>query len=189
MPLQIGGRPDHDPSRLAERPDDQRRIRQPPDADGEVHALLHQVDPPVGEQEVALHLGVAPQVLRQERGDVQMAEGGGRGDGEAAGGAQPVGLREILGLLHLGQDAAGAVEVAGPRIGQLDGAGGPLEQPQAEMLLQRRHLPRDGRGREAEMPRGGREALAVGDGDEGRHGGETVHGIIADRARIKCQSS
>jgi hypothetical protein len=112
---------------------------------------------------------------------MQAPEGRRRRHDEAADRAQPVGLREILGLLHLGQDAPRPVQVARAGIGEGDGARGPLEQPQAEMLLQRRHLSRDGRGREAEMARGRGEALPVGDGDEGRHGGETVHVLLLIR--------
>ena len=115
------------------------------------------------------------------------AEDLGRGDGEPPHRAQPLGLREFLRLGEFRQDAPGAFEVARPGIGERDRACGARQQPHAQMRLQRRHLPRDGRGDEAQMARGGCEAMSVHHGDEGGDGGEAVHGIIASWAMMKCQ--
>jgi len=55
------------------------------------------------------------------------------------------------------------------------------------MVLKPRDQPRHGRGRQAQLAGGRREAFEIGDGNEGAHGVETVHGIISYSAMIKCQ--
>src|ERR1700730_12042131 len=98
-------------------------------------------------------------------------------------------LGRTFGLLDISKDTLGALQVTRAGLGQRDLPRGPLQQPRAEMLFQRRDQPRHPGRRQAELARGGRKAPEVGDGDEGLHGVDTVHGIIAYIAMMKCQSN
>jgi len=101
---------------------------------------------------------------------------------------RPLSLGRAFGFLDIGEDAPGALEIAGPDIGQRHGPRRPLQQPRAETLFQRRDQPRHRRGRQAELARRGRKTLEVGDSDKGLHGVDAVHSIIAYPAMMKCQS-
>src|ERR1700732_420374 len=110
-------------------------------------------------------------------------------DHEAAARPRLCSLGGACGLLDIGKDTPGALQITRAGIGQCHGPRGPLQQPRAETLFQRRDQPRHPGRRQAELARGGRKAPEVGDGDEGLHGVDTVHGIIAYIAMMKCQSN
>ena len=101
------------------------------------------------------------------------ADRGGNHQPSARPGALALG--RAFGLLDIGEDAAGALQIARAGIGQRHRPRGPLQQPRAETVLQRRDQPRHARWRQAEFSRGRGEALQVGDGDKGLHGVDTVH--------------
>ena len=108
---------------------------------------------------------------------MQAAEADRRRDHEPSARPRAFALDRLLGLLDIGQNAPGALEIARAGIGQRDFARGPLQQPRAEALLQRRDQPRHGRRRQPELARCGGKTLEVGHRDEGLHGVDPVHGV------------
>ena len=94
-------------------------------------------------------------------------------------GCDPLRLRGNFGFLDIGEDAAGALQIARADIGQRHRARGPLQQPRAETILQRRDQPGHAGWRQAEFAGGRRKALEVGDRDKGGHGVDAIHGIIS----------
>ena len=97
-------------------------------------------------------------------------------------------LDRVFGFLDIGKDASRPLQIAGADIGQAHRACGPLQQPRAEALFQRRDQPGDARGRQPELAGGRRKALQVRNRDKGLHRVETVHDIISYNAIMKCQS-
>ena len=120
---------------------------------------------------------------------MQPAEADGGRDHQPS--ARPVALlaRGAVGLLDIGEDSPRAFEIARADVGQPHLPGGPLQQPRAEMLLQRGDQPRHRRGRQPQLPRRRRKTAEIGDGDEDVHCFEAVHGIIAYTATMKCQAA
>ncbi|MFK4585698.1 hypothetical protein ABIF55_001112 [Bradyrhizobium diazoefficiens] len=104
--------------------------------------------------------------------------------------ARPVTLfpRRAVGLLDIGENAPRALQIACADIGQRHLPRGPLQQPGAEMLFQRRDQPRHRRGRQVQLARRRRKAAQIGNGDEHVHGFQAVHGIISYIAMMKCQA-
>ena len=100
-------------------------------------------------------------------------------DHEPALGACALALDGVLGFLDIGQDAAGALEIARAGVGQRHLPRGPLQKPRAKTVLQRGNQPRDARGRQAKLAGRGGKALQVGHGDKGVHGIDPVHRTIA----------
>ena len=85
--------------------------------------------------------------------------------------------RRWVGFIYGGQDAAGAVEIACPGVGQRDRASGACSR----RMPSRSSSPATRRVT-AEVERSGRggcgKAALLSDGDKGRHGLEVIHGII-----------
>jgi hypothetical protein len=75
---------------------------------------------------------------------VKPAEHHRSGDDEPSGGRGLLGLSNALGLVDIGQDAPGALEEARAGLGQADGAGGALQEQDAEPLLEPGDEARDG---------------------------------------------
>ena len=101
-----------------------------------------------------------------------------RGDHQAAHGFAALAFRHLLGVLEIGYDAAAALEESQPRVGEADRAGSPVQEPNAQPLLKRRHVTGDRRGRQSQFPGGRRKAVQFRNGDEGPDGGKAIHIII-----------
>ena len=187
--LEVARRRHRDPPRRAHSADHVARVAKSTDPHAEIDTLLDQVDVAVVEQQLDLDRGVAPHELADEGRDVQPAEHHRGGDDEAPGGHAMLGLSDALGLVHVGEDAPGALEEAGSGLGQADGAGGALQQPDAEPLLEPRDDASDGRWGHPE--RAGRrcKAATLDDSDEGGHGVDPIHATIASPAMISCDAS
>ena len=161
----------------AERPEPARhqpRIDQFAAADRHVHALGDHVDQPVVEVEVELDLRIAGLEVRQHRQQEAVA------DGRQAH-AQPA-ARLGDGVLHhrariveLVEDAAAALVEHRAFLREPHLARGAVEQPQAQLLLEPRHVLADRRGGDAEQPPRLGEAQQVGRPHEGFEAAETVH--------------
>src|SRR4029079_7327875 len=119
---------------------------------------------------------------------MQPAEPERRGNHQQSPRPRALPLDRAFGFLDIAKDAAGAFQIACADIGERYRPRGTLEQPRAQALFQWRNQPRDARWRQAELARGRRKALQIGDGDKGLHGIETIHGIISYIATVKCQS-
>ena len=81
---QIGGTGEDRGAHLPDLDRDQRRIRQGPDANRQVQALLHQADAAVEEKRLRAHQGIAVQEGGQNRGHMQASEQQGGGDAKLA---------------------------------------------------------------------------------------------------------
>ena len=136
----------------------ERGILQLGDAHREVEAFLDHVDVAVGEAERELDLRVAGGEIGHQRRDVLVAEGGGQGDPEDALRLAAPGRHRGVGLLDLGQDPAAGFEVGGAFVGEVQAAGGAVDEPHAEPRLERRQAPADQRRGKPQLPGGGGEA-------------------------------
>ena len=188
-PLEIILRGHHDPPHLADMTRDQRRIRQMADPDREIDAVFHQIDHAVRQPQ----FGRRPPDSAADRPTSTGLTWRRPNPSGAETTSRPLGrVRSPSAAPSASstsaKDAPGALQIAGAGIGQRHRPRGPLQQPRAEALLQRRDQPRHRRRRQAELARRRRKALQIGDGDEGLHGVETIHGIISYIAIMKCQS-
>ena len=86
------------------------------------------------------------------------------------------------------RDPPATLQVARAGAGECDGAGGSLQEPGVETLLERGHEACCRRGGNAHATRCGREAAKVGNGHEKSHRFQAVHVVIATSAMVKCQN-
>jgi hypothetical protein len=186
-PFEIFLRGHHDPPHLADVARNQRRIRQVTDPHRQVDALFHQVDHAIRQPQVDRDLGIALQIGRHDRADMKPSKAVRGGHHQPPARFCPFALGRDFGLLDVGEDPAGALQIACADVGQGDRPRGPLQQAGAETLLQRRDQPRHARRRQPEFARGRGKPLQVGDGDKRLHGIDTVHAIISYIAIVKCQ--
>jgi hypothetical protein len=93
-------------------------------------------------------------------------EGRGGVDPQAPGGALPAQGQAFLERLHLLQDLPCLVEEVAAFLGQLHAPGGAVEQGGAELVLEAREGPADGRGGQSHLFRGGADGTAVDYTDE-----------------------
>ncbi len=157
------------------------------DADRKVDAVLDQIDDPVFQPQLTGHFGIALQIGRHQRADMQPAEADGCRDHEPPARPGAFAFGRAFGLLDIGEDAPGPFQVARAGVGQGHRPRGPLQQPRTETLFQRRDQPRHRRRRQLKLARRRREPLQVGDRDKGLHGVDPVHAIISYIAIVKCQ--
>src|SRR5437899_927099 len=97
-------------------------------------------------------------------------------------------LRRAFGFLDITENSSDTLQIARADVGQRHVPRGPLQQPRAETVLQRRNQPRHARRRQPEFARRRRKTLKVGHRDKGLHGVDAIHGIISYIAMMKCQS-
>jgi hypothetical protein len=158
------------------------------DPDGKIDAVFDQIDHAVRQPQFAGYLGITLQIRRHDRTDVQAAESDRRRHHQPPARPDTFALGSPLGFLDIGENTACALQIAGADIGQRHLPRGPLQQPRAETLLQRRDQPRHARGRQPKLARRRRKTLEVGHRDKGLHGVDAIHGIISYIAMMKCQS-
>ena len=150
----------------AQRPRVQGGVAERTDADRHVGALLQQVDDQVVGVEFELDVRVQPAELADVRHHRVQHEGRGGVDPQAPGGALPAQGQAFLERLHLLQDLPCLVEEVAAFLGQLHAPGGAVEQGGAELVLEAREGPADGRGGQSHLFRGGADGTAVDYTDE-----------------------
>jgi hypothetical protein len=165
---QVGRAADDDLRRVAQAPRHQLRRRERAPAYRHVGALVQQVDHTVGQRDVQRDVGKALVKGRHQRQQqaVRRRHAGVDADAPARHGA---GGRAALGLVHVGQHARALFVKRGAFGRELQLAGGAVDQPRAQPRLQPGDQLADGRGRHAQLPRGGREAAFFHDLDKGFH--------------------
>ena len=134
------------------------------DADRHVGALLQQVDDQVVGVEFELDVRAAGGTRRCGTTACSMK-------GEAAlirrrPAALPAQGQAFLERLHLLQDLPRLIEEVAAFLGQLHAPGGAVEQGGAELVLEAREGPADGRGGQSHLFRGGADGTAVDYTDE-----------------------
>ncbi len=145
------------------------------DPDRQIMPLLNQIDETIRQDELDRDLGMALDEMGEQGRDMETAENQRGRDRKLPRGFCPVTLRRPLRFLQIREDASGPLEIARPGIGQPDPAGGAMEKPHAQAAFEGRDLARHDRRRQAEPAGGGREALSLARGKEGRHGIKAVH--------------
>lgn len=134
-------------------------IFQLPRADGQVQPLRHQIQPAVGQHQVHLQIGIARQeIVHQRRHDV-LAVGDRRGHPQQATGYLLQFGDRLLSLRQAVQQRPAVPVVHLPRLGHRYPAGGAVQQPGSQPLLQRADLAADlGSGYPQTPGRGGKAA-------------------------------
>ena len=176
----------------AQRPADRRdpprhqaRIRQGADAQRHVEAVVDQVDEAVVEREIDVDLRKAGEEFRQRRREVQEAEAHRRADLEPPARARLKLAERAVGVVEIGENAAHPLEIGAAGLGQVQRARGAVEEPRAELGLERPDVSADRRFRRAK-PRA-RPRRTTGS----RRPGQTLRGrrtdpIVAPAATVMC---
>jgi hypothetical protein len=144
-----------------------------------IDAVLDQIDHAIRQTQFAAHVRIALEIARDQRRDMKASEPDRCRHHQPPAGRRPLGLRRGFGLLDVGEDAPGPLEITCADIGQHHRSRGPLQQPCAEALFQRRDQPRHAGRRQPQFARRGREPLQVGNQHKGLHGVDAIHGIIS----------
>src|SRR6187401_3261692 len=84
-------------------------------------------------------------------------------------------MHSRLRIMYLREDRAAAFEVATALVGEVDAAGGPVEERCAELAFEESQRPHHRGQGYAEISRRRRQAAPIDDADEARHGAELVH--------------
>ncbi len=143
-------------------------------ADRHIDALVDQIDDAVVEIEIELDLGIEADEARhdgqkkmiadQRQAEAQPAARGGDGSGERS-----------LRILEIVKHTAAALVKQPPLLRQPYAARRALEEPHADLPLQRRHGLADVSRRQAKHASGGDEAAEIGGFHEGRQAAELIH--------------
>ena len=150
VPRQVLRRGARDEPHLAELARDEVLRTCAADADREVEALFDEVDHPVGELDVELHVGVTREEPGDRRGDVSRAEGhGGREPDRAAGRDRRL-RRFLLGFLQVLQQLHRSAVERLAALGEAQPARRAVEEPGPKVCFELCDLARYRRGRQAE---------------------------------------
>ncbi len=156
--LQVVGRGHDQAAVIGQLAHDGGRIRQLGDADGEVDALLDQVDQHVGEVQAHLHLRVAFDELRDMGRDMEPSEHGWDRHLDGTARLRRDGIERAFRLLQLIEDGHAMLVIVRAILGQADMPGGAVEQAGAHVLFQPGDPVADHGRRQAHVPPGGRQA-------------------------------
>jgi len=131
---------------------------------------------------------VALHEARDRRRHVHVAEQHRRGDREAAFGLARLGLQREVGGVGRQQHIARGGQVVAALLGQRQPSRGAMEQPHAEVRLERGERAHHRGQRAAERLRGAGQAALVGNLHEGLHGLEAIHRAIRSDSSEKRSS-
>ena len=116
------------------------------DSDREIDAVFDQIDHAVRQSQFAGDLGIAGQIRRHHGTDMEAPESDRRRHHQPSARPRPLRLRRAFGFLDIGEYPSDTFQIARADVGQRDLPRGPLQQPRAETILQRRNQPRHARG-------------------------------------------
>jgi len=172
--------------RGAEQTGDQGRVRQAGDADGDIEAAAHRVDLLVAEHQLQFHVRMLLVKQWDQRPQPPQAEGHGRVDPQHAAQFADAVAGPLFGFIQGRQQLASRLVVFRAGFGQVQAAGGALQQLHANGLFQRLDLLADFRARHIHGP--GRRGKAIGadGGDEGAHAVDTIH-IVSFPESMLCR--
>jgi hypothetical protein len=163
-----------------QRPRHQPAVRQLSAADGDIDALLDQVHDPVGKVEIEADLGILRHELRQDR-DEEVVGDHRAGDTDAAARRLARAHEALMRVVEIIEDAPAALMEGAAFLGQAQAAGGALDEPDAELVLQLRHRLPNSRRRQAKHPPRRDEATEIGRAHERGQAGETIHSSVSFR--------
>ncbi|MDT4845339.1 hypothetical protein FQZ97_793240 [compost metagenome] len=93
---------------------------------------------------------------------------------------------ERVGLVQVLQDLAHPLQVGLTRLGERQAAGGPVQQPGAQVLLQVGHQTGHHRRGDVQGTTGGGKAAFVDHALKNTHGGQSIHGSVSRVLRDHC---
>ena len=158
-----------DPPVGHETPRDQGGIGGGRDPHGDVDALVHHVDQPVGKQNVDPYIGEARDEFGHQRHDLALAErNGGRHPQPPPGLVRRI-ADGTLRRIDIREDGLRSFVEFAADIRQADPARRPVEQARAEPRFETADLLGDRRRRNAQNPRGRRKVTGIHSGDKYRH--------------------
>ncbi len=121
---------------VADASTNQCRIFRLPGAQRDIHPLLHQIAPLIGDQHLQRHLGIAPLKLNIAFGQQRGANARRAGDAQPPAGVLPQPCDRLFGTLTGLQQFLTMNQVTFTGKGQAQLARGAIEQPQTQLLLQ-----------------------------------------------------
>ncbi len=157
------------------------------DAHRDIDALCDQIDDLVVEPDVELDGGVAVRKLRQSRQQQIAAECNRHVDPQLALRLGPCIVQALLGVTQLVEDAPAASQEIASLRGQAHLASRAVQQPHAEVLLERRDVPAGGGTGDVELVGRPRERASIRDPDEHTHCEQLVHVGIVQEIRNSVQ--
>ena len=157
-------------------PRDQRLVGDRAGADHAVDVLADQVDHPVGHADLDLDIGIAGVEFGQRRDDAEQRDRTADVDAQPALRGRLQQRHAAVELVHVGEDAHGALEIGGAVGRDGHAASRPVEQLCAQMRLQQLDLFAHRRLGRLEQLRGAREGADLDHADKGPHRGKLIHG-------------
>ena len=153
------------------------RVRQAVGEDQrQVVAFFEDVGEGVGQLQIQVDLGIALAIAGETLDQVVLAEAGHGVDAQPAA-RHGQGVTSLgVGFVEVGEDTLAAHQVAFAGLGQAQLAGGAVQQPGLQVLLQLADRPRHIGGGEFQLARGGGEAAGLGHAGEGAQIEEMIHG-------------
>jgi len=161
-------------------------VAQRADADGEVGALLQQIDDLVIAVQLQRDLRVLAAELSDQWRDHVQHERCRRIHPQPSGGALAAQCHLVLGGIHRGQDAAGVGEKGQPFLGEFQPAGSPPQQRGVQLLFQPRQRPAGAGHRLAKLFGSGGDGAAIHHGNEGEQFFQ--RGFHRFKVALLCQS-
>ena len=169
-----GGGTGHQP-RDAQLPSHQPRVLHRAQAEQDVHTFGDGVHDIVSERQLDLQARVGRKEARQRGHEHELPEDLRRVDSEHAHGAVPGVGEGLLRVLQLSEDALAALMECAAVLGEAQRAGGPLEEHDAQLVLQPGDASAHGGGGDLELPGRAGEVTVFHGADEGFDVREGVH--------------
>ena len=172
---EIGRARDVDQLQFADAARDQAGVRQRADAQRAIDVLLDQIHRAVGRAEIDFDLRITREEFRQRRRDDQPPDPAGHIDPDLARGPHRILAKQIFDLLDIGDGAQPALVECRTVLGGRHLAGGPMQQADADAVLQR--LDRRRNCRAGQIERFGRlgEAAAFDDAGKNAEKVDAIH--------------
>src|SRR5216684_9255090 len=129
-----------DDSGLADLARDKARVRKGAIANGEVDALVNEIDRPLGDERLDNDLGIANAERRELRHDIESREGGRGADTHHAGRRDLTRTDAGFRCLEIADESYGRFVEVAPGLGQAQAAGGAHKKLRTEMFFERGNL-------------------------------------------------
>jgi hypothetical protein len=153
---------------------------------GQVNAVLEQVDHPILEPHLDAQTRILIEQLRYERGDLAEAQRRRNAEYHPACDAATRANRALR-LLDPREYGARACDEVSTGVGQVEPACGAPHESNAHLFLEPAKMPARHRHRESERARRPRDVSRVGDADEGGH--LLQHGVRIEQPCMICKSA
>src|SRR6202008_2528133 len=167
-----------DEGELADLARDQARVRKGAIANGELDALVNEIDRALGDERLDNDLGVANAERRELRHDIESREGGRGAEPHHAGRRDLSRTDAGFRCLEIADESYGRFVEVAPGLGQAQAAGGAHKKLRTEMFFERGNLFADRRLPCPKLTRNRRKAPAIEDAHEYLDAFEPIHPIF-----------